>query len=106
MPRSIDANLDSFALAAPMNYYIDDKVIQGASSMRSTITSRGQTVIPAKIRHQFDLGPSDRLEWVVDGKQILVFPVHKDPVIAFRGRGNGGSTERLLADRRKDTSKE
>ena len=74
--------------------------------MRSTITSRGQTVIPAPIRRQFNLGPSDRLEWVVDGKQILVFPVHKDPINAFRGRGKGGSTKRLLAERKKDAIKE
>ncbi len=74
--------------------------------MRSTITSRGQTVVPAGIRRQFNLGPADRLEWVVDGKQILVFPVHKDPINAFRGQGNGGSTERLLAERMKDAAKE
>ena len=74
--------------------------------MRSTITSRGQTVIPATIRHQFNLGPSDRLEWVVNGKQILVFPVQKDPVNAFRGRGKGGSTKRLLAERDRDVVKE
>ena len=74
--------------------------------MRSTITSRGQTVIPAAIRHQFNLGPSDRLEWVVDGKQILVFPVPEDPINAFRGRGKGGATERLLAERQKDAEKE
>ena len=74
--------------------------------MRSTITSRGQTVIPAGIRHQFNLGPSDRLEWVVDGKQIIVFPVHKDPITAFRGRGKGGATARLLAQRQKDAKKE
>ena len=74
--------------------------------MRSTITSRGQTVVPAGIRHQFDLGPSDRLEWVVDGKQILVYPVHMDPIKAFRGRGKGGGTERLLAQRQKDAAKE
>jgi len=78
--------------------------------VRSTITSRGQTVIPAPIRRQFNLGPSDRLsdrlEWVVDGKQILVFPVHKDPINAFRGRGKGGSTRRLVAERKKDATKE
>ena len=102
----IDAAPDSFALTTPVNYYIDENVIQGTSLMRSTITSRGQTVIPAGIRHQFDLGPSDRLEWVVDGKHILVYPVHKDPINALRGRGKGGSTERLLADRQKDASKE
>ncbi len=30
--------------------------------MRSTITERGQTVIPAAIRRQFHLSPADRLE--------------------------------------------
>lgn len=70
--------------------------------MQSTITSRGQTVIPAAIRHRFKLGPADRLEWIVENGQILVVPVREDPVLAFRGRGRGGSTARLLADRRKD----
>lgn len=89
-----------------MNYHINEYVIHGVVEMRSTITSRGQTVVPASIRHQFNLGPSDRLEWVVDGKQILVFPVHQDPINAFRGRGKGGGTQRLLAERKKDAAKE
>ena len=33
--------------------------------MRSTITARGQTVIPAPIRERFSLSPSQRLEWIV-----------------------------------------
>ena len=70
--------------------------------MRSTITSRGQTVIPAEIRRQFHLTPAERLEWVVEGGGIRVIPVKEDPVAAFRGRGKGGATSRLLADRRKD----
>ncbi len=70
--------------------------------MRSTITSRGQTVIPAEIRRQFRLTPAERLEWVVEGEVIRVIPVKEDPVAAFRGRGKGGATSRLLADRRKD----
>lgn len=74
--------------------------------MRSTITQRGQTVIPAEIRHLFHLSPQDRLEWVVKGEQIRVVPVRADPVQAFRGRGKGGATRRLLADRRKDASRE
>jgi AbrB family looped-hinge helix DNA binding protein len=73
--------------------------------MRSTITQRGQTVIPAEIRHMFGLGPADRLEWVVHGEQIRV-PVRADPVEAFRGRGRGGGTQRLLAQRRKDAASE
>ena len=76
--------------------------------MRSTITSRGQTVIPAAIRERFGLGPSQRLEWLVeeDGS-IRVVPVVASPVQAFRGQGRrGGATTRLLADRELDRKAE
>jgi len=74
--------------------------------MRSTITARGQTVIPAQIRKHFHLSPSDRLEWIVDDKGIRVIPVKKDPVLAFRGQGKGGSVARLLDERAKDRATE
>jgi AbrB family looped-hinge helix DNA binding protein len=48
--------------------------------MQSTITSRGQTVIPASIRHQFHLSPADRLEWVLDDGAIRVVPVRANPI--------------------------
>ncbi|WP_186491518.1 AbrB/MazE/SpoVT family DNA-binding domain-containing protein [Synechococcus sp. BIOS-U3-1] len=76
--------------------------------MRSAITSRGQTVIPVAIRERFDLGPSQRLEWLVeeDGS-IRVVPVVASPVQTFRGQGRaGGSTARLLADRELDRNAE
>ena len=74
--------------------------------MRSTITERGQTVIPAEIRRQFHLSPSDRLEWLVDQEGIRVVPVRSDPVLAFRGQGKGGGTARLLKERKVDRTKE
>jgi AbrB family looped-hinge helix DNA binding protein len=74
--------------------------------MRSTITARGQTVIPSKIRQQFHLSPSDRLEWIVDASGIRVIPVKNDPIEAFRGRGMGGSVARLLAERAQDRQQE
>ena len=74
--------------------------------MRSTITSRGQTVVPAPIRHQFSLSPSDRLEWIVDQGGIRVMPVHEDPIQAFRGRGKGGGVKRLLQERARDRLRE
>ena len=72
--------------------------------LRSTITSRGQTVFPTAIRERFDLGLSQRLEWLVeeDGS-IRVVPVAASPVQVFRRQGRaGGSTARLLADRQLD----
>ena len=74
--------------------------------MRSTVTSRGQTVIPAPIRERFGLGPSTRLEWIVDSAgEIRVIPVALSPVQAFRGQGRrAGSVKRLLEDRRLDRS--
>ena len=74
--------------------------------MRSTITERGQTVIPAAIRRQFHLSPADRLEWVMDNGTIRVVPVRANPVEAFRGQGKGGSTCRLLAARREELANE
>ncbi len=74
--------------------------------MQSTITARGQTVVPAAIRHQFHLSPADRLEWLSDNGSIRVVPVRANPIDAFRGQGKGGATARLLADRKQDMARE
>ena len=74
--------------------------------MRSTITERGQTVIPAAIRRQFNLSPADRLEWFVENNNLRVMPVKKNPIDAFRGDGAGGAVDRLLAEREKDRESE
>jgi len=55
--------------------------------MRSTITNRGQTVIPAAIRRQFNLTPADRLEWVVENNNLRVIPVKKNLLMLFEVRG-------------------
>ncbi len=73
--------------------------------MQSTITERGQTVVPAQIRKLFHLSPADRLEWLVDADGIRVLPVRADPVLAFRGQGKGGSVGRLLEDRQLEARK-
>jgi AbrB family looped-hinge helix DNA binding protein len=74
--------------------------------MRSTITERGQTVIPAEIRRRFGLTPAQRLEWIVEPDGIRVVPVAEDPREAFRGRGKGGAAARLVADRQADRDRE
>lgn len=71
--------------------------------METTLTERGQTAVPSRIRKRFGLKPGQKLEWVEDGQVIYVLPVPKDPVRAFRGSSRGlRLTESLLADRRAD----
>jgi AbrB family looped-hinge helix DNA binding protein len=74
--------------------------------MRSTITSRGQTVIPAEVRRKLQLSPSDRLEWIMDGNSLRVVPVKENAISAFRGMGKGGSVGRLLKERKIDSKSE
>ncbi len=73
--------------------------------MKSTITARGQTVVPAAVRKRFNLSPADGLQWLMDETGIRVVPVRRDPIDAFRGQGKGGATTRLLSDRRADAKR-
>jgi len=70
--------------------------------METTLTDRGQTAIPAKIRRRFGLKPGQKLEWVEDGKVIYVLPVPRDPIQAFRASSVGENLGRLLLRSRKE----
>lgn len=75
--------------------------------MKTAVTKRGQTVIPAAIRKRHHIDTGVDLVWLDDGETIRVVPVPKDPLRALRGSGRGhGLTERLLAERRADRKRE
>lgn len=75
--------------------------------MRTTISSRGQTAVPAEIRKRFKLSASSRLEWLIDGDLITVLPVPAEPVRAFRGSLQGlYSGKRLLKERGRERRRE
>ena len=75
--------------------------------MRSTVTRRGQTVIPAKLRRLYQLEEGSQIEWIDTGSGLKVIPVPADPIAALRGSGRGeGLTERLLAERGRDRERE
>jgi AbrB family looped-hinge helix DNA binding protein len=73
--------------------------------MVTTLSDRGQTSIPARIRKRFKLKANQQLEWAEDGKVIYVIPVAKDPIAAFRGSAPKGVTRALLAGRREDAAR-
>jgi AbrB family looped-hinge helix DNA binding protein len=75
--------------------------------MRTTISSRGQTAVPAEIRKRFKLSGSSRLEWLVDGDLITVLPVPAEAVRAFRGSLRGlYSGKQLLKERERERRRE
>ena len=66
--------------------------------MKTTVTSRGQTVIPARIRKEHRIGISTKLEWIDDGETIRVVPLPADPIRAAKGLSKG-LHRRLLKER-------
>jgi AbrB family looped-hinge helix DNA binding protein len=75
--------------------------------MQTTVTRRGQTVVPATIRKRYHIQEGDQLVWLDDGQQIIVVPVPLDPIRALRGRGRGEKlVERLLASRQEERQRE
>ncbi len=74
--------------------------------MRTKITDRGQTSIPAAIRRHLRLKAHTELEWIVEGNTVRLVPIPDDPIAALRGAGKKGAVRRLLAERRRDRRKD
>jgi AbrB family looped-hinge helix DNA binding protein len=71
--------------------------------MQTTLTKRGQTVVPASIRNRYELREGDRLVWLDDGQTIRVVPAPADPIRALRGAGAGdGLVAKLLQERKQE----
>jgi AbrB family looped-hinge helix DNA binding protein len=75
--------------------------------MRTKVSSRGQTAVPAEVRRRFGLTERSHLEWLIDGELITVLPVPPNPVRAFRGIfRNRYSTQALLRERARERARE
>jgi AbrB family looped-hinge helix DNA binding protein len=49
------------------------------------VSTKGQIVIPAKIRKELGIKPKSKLEVIRDGDRILVYPIPDDPIEACFG---------------------
>jgi len=75
--------------------------------MRSTVSSRGQTTIPAEIRKKYGIKGKSKLQWIDEGKIITVVPVADDPIASFRGKFKGkGLMEAFLEGRREERERD
>jgi AbrB family looped-hinge helix DNA binding protein len=75
--------------------------------LKTTVSKRGQTVIPAELRKQYGISPGDTLAWIDTGTSLQVMPLPEDPIAALRGSGAGeGLLARLLDEREADRALE
>ena len=57
----------------------------------SKVTTKGQIVIPKKIREKYGIHPSTSIRWIEKEEGILMVPDSEDPIVAARGmlKGSG-----------------
>ncbi len=76
--------------------------------MTTTVSARGQLVIPASLRKKYGLRDHAKVAWVELGQGLLLVPAGKEAVRASRGmlKGTGASTKLLLQIRRHELHRE
>lgn len=70
--------------------------------MASTVSSRGQTVIPSKLRKKYKIKANSKVEWIDTGNGLALIPIPKDVIASSRGILKGVSTQSLLESRKED----
>ncbi|MBW1788592.1 MAG: AbrB/MazE/SpoVT family DNA-binding domain-containing protein [Deltaproteobacteria bacterium] len=55
----------------------------------SRVTSKGQVVIPKRLRTKYGIGSATVVRWVEKERGILMVPESEDPIVAARGMLEG-----------------
>ena len=73
------------------------------NTLKTTVSTRFQTVIPTELRKKFGIKSNSKLEWIDGGSVMIVVPVPEDPIASLRGMfGEKGFTDSFLKNRRED----
>ena len=76
-------------------------------SISSKVTSKGQIVIPKKIREKYGIRPSTSIHWVEKEEGILMIPDPEDPIKAARGMFKGsGMLSAYMKDKKREKERE
>ncbi len=74
--------------------------------MTTTVSVRGQTVIPSALRKRYHIRTHTELVWVDTGRTLCVYPVPEDPIKALRGQFRDVDLlTGLLADRHEERAR-
>jgi AbrB family looped-hinge helix DNA binding protein len=69
-----------------------------------TVTSKGQLVIPSKLRKKMGIRKGTRVSVRQEGNQLILQPITAEYIQGLRGilKGDGSAMRFLLAERKRD----
>lgn len=67
----------------------------------STVTSKGQVVIPKRLREKYGIRPATLIRWIEKDKGILMVPESEDPIVTMRGMFKGSGMLKAYLNEKK-----
>lgn len=91
-----------------MPFFLQDDTI---TMNTAYVTSKGQLVVPSRIRRRFGIKPGTRVNFVEEGDRIIFQPVTREYISSFRGMfklkpGEKSVVQEHLEERRAEREKE
>ena len=76
-------------------------------TISSKVTSKGQVVIPKRLREKYGIRTATAIRWIEKDQGILMVPESEDPIVAARGMLAGsGLLKAYLKAKRREKQKE
>jgi len=76
-------------------------------TVSSKVTSKGQVVIPKRLRKKYGIRPATAIRWIEKDQGILMVPESEDPIVAARGMLKGsGILKAYLKEKRLEKQRE
>lgn len=73
------------------------------SAMETTVTSKGQIVIPSSIRRRLGIKEGTRIEIEESGNEIILKPITREYIHSLRGKFRGkGLMKALMAEKKRE----
>ena len=76
-------------------------------TLSSKVTSKGQVVIPKRLREKYGIRSATAIRWIEKDQGILMVPETGDPIVAARGMLKGsGILKAYLKEKRREKARE
>jgi AbrB family looped-hinge helix DNA binding protein len=76
-------------------------------TVSSKVTSKGQVVIPKKLREKYGIRTATAVRWIEKDQGILMVPESEDPIVAARGMLKGsGILKAFMKEKNREKQKE